>query len=292
MASTRVLGAALLAVVIPWSIQAQQRPAPTPPGTVLFVCEHGTVKSLLAKLLFDEYAAQVGLPMRAESRGTAIDSVVPPWMLAKLSANRLMPGSFTPRALTAQDLATASYVVSFDLPAAVSARAIGSRVRWDSLPPASQQFEASRDAIRSRVHALVDSLVLSHDRVRGVSSTAPSSGFAGTYATQVSITENACNNVTVMDMPTVVHHDPSSGVVHLLHAGTDYPGTIDADGSFATTPVTLTFDTGNRYRMTIAGKFRSRAFDALVTLDRTTVSTGAACRYRVRWIGTGSLAPA
>lgn len=302
MTSTLALTVAAVVAFFPPFIHAQQPAGPAPQSTVLFICEHGTVKSLLAKLLFDEYAAQIGLPMRAESRGTAIDSAVPLWMLAKLTASDLMPGSFTPRALAAQDLAAASFVVSFDLPAAVVAGARAPRARWDSLPPASQQFEASRDAIRARVHALVDSL----DRARRARRPSPRNearpdrprragaqaiGFAGTYATHVNVTENACGTVTVMDMPTVVTHDPSSGVIHLLHAGTDYPGTSKVDSSFATTPITRTFDDGNRYVMVIAGRFSARGFDALVTLDRTTVATGAVCRYRVHWSGTRSRSP-
>jgi arsenate reductase len=150
--------AALLLTALPVVLSAQQRTSPVSEGTVLFVCEHGTVKSLLAKLLFDEYAAQVDLPMRAESRGTAVDSVVPPWMRARLDASRLPFNGFTPRALAAPDLAEARVVVTFDLPPSISSGARGVRAQWDALPPASQQFEASRDAIRARVHALVDSL--------------------------------------------------------------------------------------------------------------------------------------
>lgn len=158
MVTIRTTLAACLLTAAPLVLPAQQRTMPASEGTVLFVCEHGTVKSLLAKLLFDEYAAEVGLPMRAESRGTAIDSVVPPWMRAQLDANRLPFAGFTPRAVAAPDLAGARVVVTFDLPASVSAGASGARARWDSLPPASQQFEASRDAIKARVRALVDSL--------------------------------------------------------------------------------------------------------------------------------------
>lgn len=121
-----------------------------------------------------------------------------------------------------------------------------------------------------------------------VSAADHASDFSGTYATRVSVTENACGDVTAMDMPTVVTHDDSTGSIHLLHAGTDYPGTVSADSSFVTSPVTLTFDNGQRYRMTIAGKFRTRGFDAVVTLDRTTVASGTTCRYRVRWIGTSA----
>ena len=112
------------------------------------------------------------------------------------------------------------------------------------------------------------------------------SGFSGTYATRVNVTENACGDVTVMDMPTVVTHDDSTARIHLLHAGTDYPGTVAADSGFVTEPVTLTFDNGQRYRMTIAGKFNALGFDAVVTLDRTTVASGATCRCKVRWTGT------
>lgn len=150
---------AVLSALGSYALGAQQRSAAPAEGVVLFVCEHGTVKSLLAKLLFEEYAAQVGLPMRAESRGSAADSVVPPWMRAKLTASALSVGSFRPRRLAELDLVAATYVVSFDLPEAVTAGARAPRARWDSLPPASQQFEASRDAIRARVHRLVDSLV-------------------------------------------------------------------------------------------------------------------------------------
>ena len=118
------------------------------------------------------------------------------------------------------------------------------------------------------------------------SATEPERSYAGTYATRVSVTENACGSVTVMDMPTAVTHTPSTGAINLLHAGTNYPGTVKTDSTFTTTAVTLNAGDGNRYLMTIAGKFSGSGFDALVTLDRTTISSGATCRYIVRWIGT------
>ena len=66
----------ILSATAPFSITAQQGAAP-PTRTVLFVCEHGTVRSLLAKVLFEQYAAEVGLSMQAVSRGTRADSLVP-----------------------------------------------------------------------------------------------------------------------------------------------------------------------------------------------------------------------
>ena len=152
---------ATLAVMPTNRLPSQAAPSAPSDAPVLFICEHGTVKSLLAKLLFEKYAAEAGLHVRAASRGSAAETVVPAWMQANLLADGLTLGSFTPQALAASDLRDARYVASFDLPAAVSDGAHAPRVRWDSLPPASQQYAASRDAIALRVHRLVDSLAAS-----------------------------------------------------------------------------------------------------------------------------------
>lgn len=147
-----VLG--LTPLVTPLQLGAQQ----ATPAQVLFVCEHGTVKSLLAKLLFDEYAAEVGLQMQAVSRGTRADSAVPPWMLTRLATDNLALGSWRPQSLGARDLATASLVVSFDVPIAGTTGPPVPRARWDGLPSVSTRYAEGREAIKVRVRQLVDSL--------------------------------------------------------------------------------------------------------------------------------------
>jgi arsenate reductase (thioredoxin) len=146
-----------LIAVAPSRLDAQLDPA-RPVETVLFVCEHGTVRSLLAKVLFEEYAAAAGLQMRAVSRGTHADSVVPPWMLQGLATDHVALGSWRPQTLRPADLATASLVVSFDVPVAATAAARAPRVQWDGLPSVSRDYATGRDAIKVRVHQLVDSL--------------------------------------------------------------------------------------------------------------------------------------
>lgn len=125
---------------------------------MLFVCEHGTVRSLLAKILFEQYAKEVGLNMLAVSRGTSIDSVIPTFMVQGLKADHVALGSWRPQMLGPSDLASASYVVSFDVPLAVTATANVPRAQWDALPQVSQNYALGRDAIKMRVHELVDSL--------------------------------------------------------------------------------------------------------------------------------------
>ena len=147
----------LLMTASPVCLAAQKAPA-RPSATVLFVCEHGTVRSLLAKVLFEQYAAEVGLPMQAVSRGTRADSLVPAWMQQGLAADHVELGAWRPQTLRPDDLRAASLVVSFDVPPAATAAARGARVHWDSLPSVSRDYATGRDAIKARVRQLVDSL--------------------------------------------------------------------------------------------------------------------------------------
>ena len=135
-----------------------QQPQARPKKVVLFVCEHGTVKSLLAKVLFEQYANDVGLDMQAVSRGTHADSVVPPIVLRGLTSDHVTLGSWRPQTLGPSDLASATYIVSLDVPSAATAAARVPRTQWDGLPSVTQDYARGRDSIKARVHQLVDSL--------------------------------------------------------------------------------------------------------------------------------------
>jgi arsenate reductase len=142
-------------------------PTPTEPSeTVLFVCEHGIAKSLMAKLLFERYAREAGLTIRAESRATAPDASLPPWVLEGLGAQRLEANGFTPRPLDEDAVRDAARVVSFDLPevAMTAAACAVNGEQWNDLPMASQDFSASHAAIERRVRELVARLVAERAR--------------------------------------------------------------------------------------------------------------------------------
>ena len=162
--SYAVAAALLVSVATPLTLGAQAAADTT--RTVLFVCEHGTVKSLLAKLLFERYATAAGLPVRAVSRGTQADSVVPGWMQQALGRDGLALGAWRPQALRAPDLASASYVVSFDVPRSATDAARSPRAQWDGMPSVSQDYAGGRAAIERRVRELVDSLARASERGR------------------------------------------------------------------------------------------------------------------------------
>ncbi len=147
----------MLLAIAPMHLGAQAGGA-QPRKTVLFVCEHGTVRSILAKLLFEEYASEIGLDVGAMSRGTKPDSAVPAWMHFNLATDHVTLGNWRPQTLAAEDLASAAYVVSIDVPTSATAGAHAPRVQWDGLPSVSADYAVGRDAIKVRVHQLADSL--------------------------------------------------------------------------------------------------------------------------------------
>jgi arsenate reductase (thioredoxin) len=148
---TRALGAFSLVGILATTVDAQQK-------TVVFVCEHGTVKSLIAIEHFNKLARERGLSIQAISRGTRPDSVVPGPVARGLAADGFDVSLFRPRGLSVSDLASALLVVSFD--ADVQSVVAGSRPvsRWDSLPSVTANYAAGRSAIVSRIRLLVDSL--------------------------------------------------------------------------------------------------------------------------------------
>ena len=162
-AQVRILVVVMLLIGVPAGLVAQ-RVTSASAKPVLFVCEHGTVRSLLARVLFEQYAAEVGLARTAVSRGTRADSVVPPWMLKGLATDHVELGTWRPQTLQPRDLMDASLVVSFDVPTAATAIATVPRAQWDSLPSVSRDYATGRDAIRIRVHHLVDSLKMAERR--------------------------------------------------------------------------------------------------------------------------------
>jgi protein-tyrosine-phosphatase len=126
---------------------------------VVFVCEHGAAKSVLAATYFNQLAARSGLSLRALARGVSPDSEIPPGVAHGLAREGLAPCVAAPIALAAQDLADARQVITFDQPqlAALAPKQV-TVTAWNDLPPVSTNFDLARDAILSRVQALVTEL--------------------------------------------------------------------------------------------------------------------------------------
>ena len=155
---TLISAIATLALVSSGSFAAEQSPA----EQILFVCERGNVKSLMAASYFNQLAAQRGLPWRAVARGISPDSTtVPKSIAAALLAEGVDVSEFHPTKVDAKDAADAAQIVVIgsDLPARLG----GDEQRieqWNNVPPASTSYDAARSSLKAHVAKLLERLSL------------------------------------------------------------------------------------------------------------------------------------
>ena len=137
---------------------SQRQPRKADSSQVVFVCEHGTVKSVVALEHFNRLARARGLAVRAVSRGTNPDTAIPPAVRRGLESDGFDVAAFQPRRLTPADLQSARLVVTLD----ADVGGVGGRdvpvLHWDGLPSVSTSYSNGRSAIVARVERLVDSL--------------------------------------------------------------------------------------------------------------------------------------
>ena len=123
---------------------------------VLFICEHGSAKSVIAAAHLERIARESGLDAHAASRGTDPDAVFPPHVLAGLRSDHLAPLDNTPIALSPEDIAAATEIIAFCSPEMLPESAVPSEI-WDDVPPVSEGYARARDEIVRRVERLLRS---------------------------------------------------------------------------------------------------------------------------------------
>ena len=126
-------------------------------SVVVFVCEHGSAKSVIAAAYFNKLAKEQNLKMRAISRGTNPDHEIAPKAAAGLRADGLAVTGEKPERLTKTDVSTGIRVVAFcELPEAYknSSRV----VEWNDVPSVSEDYSAARDVMVAHIKRLIDEL--------------------------------------------------------------------------------------------------------------------------------------
>jgi hypothetical protein len=124
--------------------------------TVVFVCEHGSVKSLIAKEWFNRRAQERGLAVRAVSRGRVPDASVPPPVVEEMRRDGFDVTAFVPQAPEATEMKKAARVITIGLEKKVGS---GDNVEaWDDIPPTSKGWAGTRDALRAHVDTLLKAL--------------------------------------------------------------------------------------------------------------------------------------
>jgi Protein-tyrosine-phosphatase len=127
--------------------------------TILFVCEHGSAKSVIAAAHFNRLAGQRNLPYRAIARGINPDPEIPQQVRVNLAKDGLDVAAWKPQLVTEKDVRGAARVVTFGcklpFPEKITA---GKLVDWQDVPSTSEDYERARTVIVDKIEALIKTL--------------------------------------------------------------------------------------------------------------------------------------
>ena len=127
--------------------------------TILFVCEHGSAKSVIAAAHFNRLAGQRKLPYRAIARGINPDPEIPQQVRINLAKDGLDVAAWKPQLVAEKDVREAARVVTFGcklpFPDKITA---GKLVDWQDVPSTSEDYERARTVIVDKIEALLKTL--------------------------------------------------------------------------------------------------------------------------------------
>ncbi len=123
---------------------------------VLFVCEHGAARSLVASAYFNKLAAEKGLEYTSVFRGAQPDSVLNPAAVEGLRKDGMTIPDQGPVPVSASDRQRATRTITFDCTIPVESKR--PQENWASIPLVGKDYEKARDEILKRVQALIAAL--------------------------------------------------------------------------------------------------------------------------------------
>jgi protein-tyrosine-phosphatase len=144
----------LLALMV--SFVSALQPAAHAPH-VVFVCEHGAAKSLIATAYFNKLAAERGLAARATFRGVDPQDALSVRAVAGLKDDGLPVPNARPTAISDADVTAATHIFAIGCSLPAGAAQSGKANSWDDVPD-DQGYGPMRDAIVRHVRALIGTL--------------------------------------------------------------------------------------------------------------------------------------
>jgi hypothetical protein len=139
-------------------LACKREPAP-PAGDVVFICEHGAAKSVIASEYFNKLAAEHGLAARAIARGADPQPELSVAAVHGLVTDGLPPQLAAPRRLAATELRRSARTVAFDCDKPGMKALAGMDACWDDVPTVSEDYPRARDAIRTHVTTLIEEML-------------------------------------------------------------------------------------------------------------------------------------
>jgi protein-tyrosine-phosphatase len=152
LARPKLIGAGMVLVglaIAPTPLFAAET-ASDKPGTIIFVCKYGSMKSQMAAAYFNRVAKERGLQLTAISRAFAPDKVIPDMIRENMAKEGLAPTNETIMSLKPEEAAGAANVVSFD---EIPDENIGQTkyTHWAGSPLSKKDYWGAMDFIKKHV---------------------------------------------------------------------------------------------------------------------------------------------
>jgi arsenate reductase (thioredoxin) len=129
-----------------------------PEAMILFVCQHGSAKSVIAANHFNQLAEAKGLSLRAASAGLEPGPELPQQTVDGMAGDGIDVRQLQPSFVSPDQLAAASRIVSFECDVSSIARVTAPVEMWTGVPMVSDGYTTARDIIVNRVAELFDAL--------------------------------------------------------------------------------------------------------------------------------------
>lgn len=125
---------------------------------IIFVCEHGAAKSIVAAAYFNKLANEKGLNLEAIARGTNPDEALSPKTISGLQTDGIQPTESVPQKLTLAEIKSAQKVITFcNLTNEEQAQA-NEIEDWSAVPPVGENYQIARDMILKNINQLFQTL--------------------------------------------------------------------------------------------------------------------------------------
>ena len=124
---------------------------------VMFVCEHGAAKSLVATAYFNKIAAERGMPDRAIFRGANPQEALSVSAVAGLRADGVAIPEGKPTAIAEDDVKQSTHIFAIGCALPKVAAASGKAADWSDIPD-DKGYGPMRDAIVAHVRTLLDAI--------------------------------------------------------------------------------------------------------------------------------------
>ncbi|MGE5376472.1 MAG: hypothetical protein ACM3XO_15550 [Bacteroidota bacterium] len=124
---------------------------------IVFVCEHGAAKSIIAATYWNKYAQEQGA--RIQGLATAYpDIALASYAVASLLEDGLIPNQLTPQKLLPEEVSAAERVIAFcDLQEVDSKKT--NIEYWENVPAVSEDYGKAHDIIVAKLQAMMKDLV-------------------------------------------------------------------------------------------------------------------------------------